>query len=179
MGEEGYAHRSCAPGVRTRDQSNCEIKGGAPSTGALGVTCVPFQGGTASKLGRTIYEAVLAWAKRTSWRAQGWAGEKVRSRRSISPRPEETTSKLGWIIYRAVLPGKSARLGAARVEGENKRARLRLFGPLPNLNAHERVIDRRHPFFNSIGAVWRKWLWNFKGSVATSDSRPTAAASSK
>src|SRR5687767_14572329 len=33
VGEEGYAHRSCAPGVRTRDQSNCEIKGGAPSTG--------------------------------------------------------------------------------------------------------------------------------------------------
>src|SRR5688572_24631701 len=31
MGEEGYAHRSCAPGVRTQDQSNCEIKGGAPS----------------------------------------------------------------------------------------------------------------------------------------------------
>ena len=42
MGEEGYAHRSCAPGVRTRDQSNHEIKGGAPSTGAVGTTCVPF-----------------------------------------------------------------------------------------------------------------------------------------
>jgi hypothetical protein len=42
MGEEGYAHRSCAPGVRTRDHSNCEIKGGAPSTGAVGATCMPF-----------------------------------------------------------------------------------------------------------------------------------------
>ena len=84
---------------RTRDQSNCEITGGASSTGALGATCVPFQGGTASKLGRSIYEAVLAWAKRTSRVtrlrsiggglgkkeiAQGWAGEKVRSWRPIA-----------------------------------------------------------------------------------------------
>ena len=85
MGDEGYAHRSCAPGVRTRDQSNCEIKGGAPSTGAVGATCVPFQGGTTSMLDRTIYEAVLAWAKRTSpgdrLRSNRWVGRVEKERR--------------------------------------------------------------------------------------------------
>jgi hypothetical protein len=43
--EERHAYRSCAPGERTRDQSDLEIKGGAPSTGAVGATCVPFLAG--------------------------------------------------------------------------------------------------------------------------------------
>jgi len=40
--EEQHPHRSFAPGVRTQDQLDCEVKGGAPSTGAVGPTRVPF-----------------------------------------------------------------------------------------------------------------------------------------
>ena len=45
----------------------------------------------------------LARDNGTSWRASGWAGEKVARRgRSIRPHPWERTSELGGIIYSLV-----------------------------------------------------------------------------
>jgi hypothetical protein len=54
----------------------------------------------------------------TSRRASGWAGKKVaRSRRSISPIPEERTSKLGGSIVEPCSQGSRARLSAPRTGG--------------------------------------------------------------
>jgi hypothetical protein len=67
----------CSPNVHTEwERKDTHIAPVLPEC-ALGATCVPFQGGTASKLGRTIYEAVLTWAKRTS------PGNRLRSNRWV------------------------------------------------------------------------------------------------
>jgi len=51
--EERHPYRSRAPGVRTRDQSYFEIKGGAPSTAQLGAISgvIPLKEGPASSEG--------------------------------------------------------------------------------------------------------------------------------
>jgi len=58
--EEQHPHRSFAPGVRTQDQLDCEVKGGAPSTGAVGSTRVSFLRSPTSKLWASITSSMRA-----------------------------------------------------------------------------------------------------------------------
>src|SRR5215467_9019239 len=62
-----------------------EIKGGAPSTGAMGAIWVSSLKETTSKLGRIIYKAVLAWVDGASRRAQ--VGRVRMTRRDKPPLP--------------------------------------------------------------------------------------------